>query len=211
MGWALRRPPQGKDLIYAGKVDHGFTKTSAADLRDRLAPLVRKTQPYSKRIADKGILVEAKLVAEIEYRAKPAEGSPGSYRRDRLRARALLISDTATTADQNAKPATPTKNQVASDIVQPLASVTNRDVPGSKETVQLPPPRWGHFCRWGNGGSQCRLDNADQCHLFPAHLTAACSAARKTLILMQFFRRGRHCSKIRPLTSQQSTTTVRCR
>jgi bifunctional non-homologous end joining protein LigD len=65
---------KGNDLIYAGKVDHGFTKTSAADLRERLAPLVRKTQPYSKRIAHRGIWVEPKLLAEIEYRAKSAEG-----------------------------------------------------------------------------------------------------------------------------------------
>jgi bifunctional non-homologous end joining protein LigD len=34
----------------------------------------RKTQPYSKRIAHKGIWVEPELVAEIEYRAKSAEG-----------------------------------------------------------------------------------------------------------------------------------------
>lgn len=64
----------GSDLIYAGKVDHGFDKTSAAELRRRLEPLVRKTQPYSKRIAHKGIWVEPKLLAEIEYRAKSAEG-----------------------------------------------------------------------------------------------------------------------------------------
>jgi bifunctional non-homologous end joining protein LigD len=37
--------------IYAGKVDHGFDKASAADLRKRLTPLIRKTQPYTKRIA----------------------------------------------------------------------------------------------------------------------------------------------------------------
>src|SRR5438045_5472950 len=42
---------KGKNLIYAGKVDHGFTRTSAAALRERLTPLIRKTQPYSKRIA----------------------------------------------------------------------------------------------------------------------------------------------------------------
>jgi bifunctional non-homologous end joining protein LigD len=66
---------KGKDLIYAGKVDHGLTQTSAADLRERLAPLVRKTQPYSRRIAHRGIWVEPKLLAEIEYRAKSAEGS----------------------------------------------------------------------------------------------------------------------------------------
>jgi bifunctional non-homologous end joining protein LigD len=59
---------------YAGKVDHGFDKASAADLRKRLTPLIRKTQPYTKRIAHKGIWVEPELLAEIEYRAKSAEG-----------------------------------------------------------------------------------------------------------------------------------------
>lgn len=65
---------KGPDLVYAGKVDHGFDKASAAELRRRLEPLVRKTQPYSKRIAHKGVWVEPKLLAEIEYRAKSAEG-----------------------------------------------------------------------------------------------------------------------------------------
>jgi bifunctional non-homologous end joining protein LigD len=65
---------KGGDLVYAGKVDHGFDKRSAADLRKRLTPLIRKTQPYRKRIAHKGIWVEPQLMAEIEYRAKSAEG-----------------------------------------------------------------------------------------------------------------------------------------
>ena len=65
---------KGKDLVYAGKVDHGFDKVSAAGLRRRLTPLIRKTQPYAKRIAHKGIWVEPELLAEIEYRAKSAEG-----------------------------------------------------------------------------------------------------------------------------------------
>jgi bifunctional non-homologous end joining protein LigD len=65
---------KGDDLVYAGKVDHGFDKLSAADLRKRLEPLVRKTQAFAKRIAHKGIWVEPKLLAEIEYRAKSAEG-----------------------------------------------------------------------------------------------------------------------------------------
>ena len=65
---------KGDDLIYAGKVDHGFDKVSAADLQKRLKPLIRKTQPYAKRIAHKGIWVEPKLLAEIEYRAKSAAG-----------------------------------------------------------------------------------------------------------------------------------------
>jgi bifunctional non-homologous end joining protein LigD len=65
---------KGGDLVYAGKVDHGFDKQSAAALRKRLTPLIRKTQPYSKRIAHKGIWVEPELLAEIEYRAKSAEG-----------------------------------------------------------------------------------------------------------------------------------------
>lgn len=61
---------KGDDLVYAGKVDHGFDKVSAADLRRRLEPLVRKTQAF----AHKGIWVEPKLLAEVEYRAKSAEG-----------------------------------------------------------------------------------------------------------------------------------------
>jgi len=65
---------KGKDLVYAGKVDHGFDKTSAAELRRRLTPLIRKTQPYSKPIAHKAFWVEPELLAEIEYRAKSAEG-----------------------------------------------------------------------------------------------------------------------------------------
>jgi bifunctional non-homologous end joining protein LigD len=65
---------KGDDLVYAGKVDHGFDKVSAADLQRRLKPLIRKTQPYAKRIAHQGIWVEPKLLAEVEYRAKSAEG-----------------------------------------------------------------------------------------------------------------------------------------
>lgn len=65
---------KGDALVYAGKVDHGFDKTSAAELRKKLTPLIRKTQPYAKKIAHKGIWVEPELLAEIEYRAKSAEG-----------------------------------------------------------------------------------------------------------------------------------------
>ena len=65
---------KGSDLIYAGKVDHGFDKTSVAELRKRLTPLIRKTQPYAEQIAHKGIWVEPELLAEIKYRAKRAEG-----------------------------------------------------------------------------------------------------------------------------------------
>jgi bifunctional non-homologous end joining protein LigD len=65
---------KGNDLIYARKVDHGFDNASAKDLQARLKPLIRKTQPYSKKIAHKGTWVEPSLLAEIEYRAKSAEG-----------------------------------------------------------------------------------------------------------------------------------------
>jgi bifunctional non-homologous end joining protein LigD len=65
---------KGDDLIYAGKVDHGFDKVWAGDLQKQLKPPIRKTQPYGKRIAHKGIWVEPKPLAEIEYRAKSPEG-----------------------------------------------------------------------------------------------------------------------------------------
>jgi bifunctional non-homologous end joining protein LigD len=65
---------KGSELLYAGKVDHGFDISSAKELQARLKPLIRTTQPYSKRIAHRGIWVEPLLQAEIEYRAKSAEG-----------------------------------------------------------------------------------------------------------------------------------------
>jgi bifunctional non-homologous end joining protein LigD len=40
-------------------------------------PLIREPQPLHKRIAHKGIWVEPELLAEIEYRAKSAEGFRG--------------------------------------------------------------------------------------------------------------------------------------
>ena len=65
---------EGDELIYAGKVDHGFDKISTKDLQARLKPLIRKTQPYAKKIAHRGVWVEPSLLAEIEYRAKSAAG-----------------------------------------------------------------------------------------------------------------------------------------
>jgi bifunctional non-homologous end joining protein LigD len=65
---------KGEELMYAGKVDHGFDGAPAKDLQARLKRLVRKTQPYAKRIAHRGIWVEPFVLAEIEYRAKSAAG-----------------------------------------------------------------------------------------------------------------------------------------
>jgi bifunctional non-homologous end joining protein LigD len=65
---------KGNQLVYAGKVDHGFDKVSTKDLQARLKPLIRKTQPYAKKIAHQGIWVEPSLMAEVEYRAKSVEG-----------------------------------------------------------------------------------------------------------------------------------------
>jgi bifunctional non-homologous end joining protein LigD len=75
VGWQLCRPAQGQGPgLRRQGVEHGFDKASAAELRRRLTPLIRKTQPYTKKIAHKGVWVEPELLAEIEYRAKSAEG-----------------------------------------------------------------------------------------------------------------------------------------
>jgi len=57
-----------------GRSTSAFDRESAKALRARLTHFIRETQPYSKRIAHGGIWVEPKLLAEIEYRAKSAEG-----------------------------------------------------------------------------------------------------------------------------------------
>jgi NAD(P)-dependent dehydrogenase (short-subunit alcohol dehydrogenase family) len=61
------------NAISPGAIDTPI-KSSAKDLQARLKPLVRKTQPYTKKIAHRGVWVEPELLAEIEYRTKSAEG-----------------------------------------------------------------------------------------------------------------------------------------
>ena len=73
MGRHVSRAARGRPDLR-GKVDDGFDKTSAAEHRRRLAPLVRKTQPYAKRNAHKGIWDEPKKKAQFEYRVKSADG-----------------------------------------------------------------------------------------------------------------------------------------
>ena len=65
---------QGGKLVYAGKVEQGFEDAAVKDLQRRLQKLVRKAQPFANRIPNRGIWVEPKLLAEIEYRAKSANG-----------------------------------------------------------------------------------------------------------------------------------------
>ena len=48
-----------------------LTTVRAPELRKRRAPLIRRSQPYSKRIAHRAIWVERKLLAEIEYASSP--------------------------------------------------------------------------------------------------------------------------------------------
>ena len=46
---------RGKDLVYAGKIDHGFDMASAKEMQTRLKPLICKRQPYAKKIAHRGV------------------------------------------------------------------------------------------------------------------------------------------------------------
>ena len=64
----------GNDLIYAGKVIRVSISSPPPKQRERLTPLIRKIQLYTNRILHKGIWAEPELLAEIECRAKSAEG-----------------------------------------------------------------------------------------------------------------------------------------
>ena len=64
----------GKDLIYAGKVDHGFDTASAKISRHNSSRWSGKLNLMPNGIAHRGIWVEPSLLAEIEYRAKSAAG-----------------------------------------------------------------------------------------------------------------------------------------
>lgn len=65
----------GEGLIYAGTVEHGFTRESTSDVRKRLQPLIQRAQAFSQKVKKpKAVWVKPSLLAEIEYRAKSAEG-----------------------------------------------------------------------------------------------------------------------------------------
>jgi bifunctional non-homologous end joining protein LigD len=65
---------RSKNLVYAGKVDHGFDKTSSAALREKLTPLIRKTHPTPRRSSIRASRSSRNCWRKIEYRAKSAEG-----------------------------------------------------------------------------------------------------------------------------------------
>jgi bifunctional non-homologous end joining protein LigD len=66
---------EGPALRYAGKVGTGFSERDLAMLAERLAPLERKTSPFTAGKPPKGArFVEPELVAEIEFRELTGEG-----------------------------------------------------------------------------------------------------------------------------------------
>jgi bifunctional non-homologous end joining protein LigD len=65
---------KGDDLVYAGEGRPRLRQQYSEALAGAAEAIVRKTQPYAKRIAHRGIWVEPELLPEIEYRAKSAEG-----------------------------------------------------------------------------------------------------------------------------------------
>jgi bifunctional non-homologous end joining protein LigD len=65
----------GEEFRYAGKVGTGFSDRDLAELKQRLAPLARETNPFvSRKGPRRAHFVEPELVAEIEFRELTAEG-----------------------------------------------------------------------------------------------------------------------------------------
>jgi len=62
-------------LRYAGKVGTGFSERDLRTLKERLAPLERRTSPFAgDKVPKQAHFVEPELVAEIEFRELTAEG-----------------------------------------------------------------------------------------------------------------------------------------
>lgn len=65
----------GRELVYAGKAGTGFTVKSAQSVRERLAPLHRKTPPLAKPLKRPDtIWVEPKVIAEIAFTELTEDG-----------------------------------------------------------------------------------------------------------------------------------------
>jgi bifunctional non-homologous end joining protein LigD len=73
-GVYLGREEKGK-LVYAGKVEHGFSDTSAKDLQKRLKPFITGKQAFAKKISKpKATWYEPSVLVDVEYRALTGEG-----------------------------------------------------------------------------------------------------------------------------------------
>jgi bifunctional non-homologous end joining protein LigD len=63
------------ELVYAGKVEHGFSAESERDLRRRAEKLKTRAQPLTKKIKKpKATWLKPKLLADVEYRALTGAG-----------------------------------------------------------------------------------------------------------------------------------------
>jgi bifunctional non-homologous end joining protein LigD len=63
------------ELLYSGKVEHGFSADSERDLRRRAEKLKTRAQPLTKKIKKpKATWLKPKLLVEVEYRALTGAG-----------------------------------------------------------------------------------------------------------------------------------------
>jgi len=58
----------GRKLVFAGKVEHGFSQAQVKDLERRAEKLARKSAPFEIEKRPKAHWVEPKLLADVEYR-----------------------------------------------------------------------------------------------------------------------------------------------
>ncbi|WP_448029880.1 hypothetical protein [Bradyrhizobium liaoningense] len=58
MPFRLHRQVEATRASLCGQGEHGFEDAAVADLQQTLKKLVRKTQPFAKRISNSGIWVE---------------------------------------------------------------------------------------------------------------------------------------------------------
>ena len=66
---------QGKDLVYAGKVGTGWSRTVSGQIRKTLDTVVTTTSKLTRPIRDaKAIWVEPKFLADVEYRDMTTDG-----------------------------------------------------------------------------------------------------------------------------------------
>jgi bifunctional non-homologous end joining protein LigD len=69
---------RGKDLVYAGKIDHGFDTASAKEMQTRLKPLICKRQPYAKKIAHRGVWGRAITLGRNRIPRQVGRGQSGA-------------------------------------------------------------------------------------------------------------------------------------